>query len=182
MITKERIDIIGGDAGRARGRGFTLIEILIVIAIIAILASVILVGLGPTQREGRDSRRISDLAEVQNALELYYNHCGFYPGPSQSPGDSCGTFSALPLSSGSYSDMSGDIIGLTDIGVPQIPTDPTDSGSLMYQYESGDNGNGYTLTAQLEDTGNSVLKSDETTDPIGGTTDCGQGGLYCISL
>ena len=39
MIKKER-------------KGFTLIEILIVVAIIAILASVILVGLGPTQSLG----------------------------------------------------------------------------------------------------------------------------------
>ncbi len=49
-------------------KGFTLIEILIVVAIIAILASVVLVGLAPTQREGRDARRISDLAQVQNGL------------------------------------------------------------------------------------------------------------------
>ena len=65
-------------------KGFTLIEILIVVAIIAILASVVLVGLGPTQQAGRDARRISDLHEVQNGLELYYNKCGYYPGTSSS--------------------------------------------------------------------------------------------------
>ena len=49
-------------------KGFTLIEILIVVAIIAILASIVLVGLGPTQQSGRDARRLSDLHEIQNGL------------------------------------------------------------------------------------------------------------------
>ena len=69
-------------------KGFTLIEILIVVAIIAILASVVLVGLGPTQQAGRDARRISDLSEIQNGLELYYNAKGQYPAPA------AGTWSA----------------------------------------------------------------------------------------
>ncbi len=168
MITKEQ-------------KGFTLIEILIVVAIIAILASVVLVGLGPTQKEGRDSRRISDLSEVQNALELYYNHCGNYPGPASSPGNSCGAWSAMtPGSNAYYEDMKADVTGLTDVGVPQIPEDPTNAGSLVYVYETN-SPNSYTLAATLEDTGNAVLKSDETTDPNGSLT-CGKGGLYCLSL
>src|ERR1035441_6676978 len=72
--------------------GFTLIEILIVVAIIAILASVVLVGLGPTQQAGRDARRISDLNEAQNGLELYYNKCGYYPGPTNAA--ACAAWSA----------------------------------------------------------------------------------------
>ena len=63
---------------RPGSRGFTLIEILIVVAIIAILASVVLIGLGPTQRSGRDARRISDLSEISNALELYYQSNGTF--------------------------------------------------------------------------------------------------------
>ena len=48
-------------------KGFTLIEILIVVAIIAILASVVLVGLGPSQQSRAAMRTsISDLREVQN--------------------------------------------------------------------------------------------------------------------
>lgn len=178
MITKERINLIGSGN---RGRGFTLIEILIVIAIIAILASVILVGLGPTQREGRDSRRISDLAEVQNALELYYNHCGWYPGGGS--GD-CGAWSATGGESGgaaAYTAMVAEVEATTEIGITQLPVDPTNSGNLVYQYESV-TPNSYTLAATLEDTGNAVMKSDESTDPNGGTfTGCGT-TLYCVSL
>jgi prepilin-type N-terminal cleavage/methylation domain-containing protein len=60
--------------------GFTLIEILIVVAIIAILASVVLVGLGSSQKQANDARIFSDLTEVQNALQLYYSdHGGTYP-------------------------------------------------------------------------------------------------------
>ena len=77
-------------------QGFTLIEILIVVAIIAILASVVLVGLGPTQQAGRDARRISDLQETQNGLELWYNSCGIYPGTNSCTAGSPGTsWSAL---------------------------------------------------------------------------------------
>ncbi len=60
-------------------KGFTLIELLIVIAIIGILASVVLVGIGPAQRSGRDARRIADLRQIQNALELYKSANGQYP-------------------------------------------------------------------------------------------------------
>jgi prepilin-type N-terminal cleavage/methylation domain-containing protein len=182
MITKERIELVGGGGNRSRGRGFTLIEILIVVAIIAILASVVLVGLGPTQREGRDSRRISDLAEVQNGLELFYNNCGFYPGSSPDNGSACPTDwgSGLPASNGSYETMKAEVTGLAAIGVTQIPEDPS-GGNFVYQYESVTQ-NSYTLAATLEDTGNAALRSDEQSDPNGGTLQCGQAGLYCLSL
>ena len=54
-------------------RGFTLIELLVVIAIIAILAVVVVLTLNPAEmmREARDSNRLSDLATLQSALNLY---------------------------------------------------------------------------------------------------------------
>ncbi len=78
MVIKERLDLGGG---RTR-KGFTLIEILIVVAIIAILASIVIVGVGPAQQSGRDARRIEDLQNIRNGLQLYYSKCGYFPGPT----------------------------------------------------------------------------------------------------
>jgi prepilin-type N-terminal cleavage/methylation domain-containing protein len=61
-------------------KGFTLIELLVVIAITAILTSVMVPSLFSTKSKARDSKRISDLAQIQLALELYQdNNGGLYP-------------------------------------------------------------------------------------------------------
>lgn len=53
-------------------KGFTLVELLIVIAIIAILASVVFVALDPLTRfrEARDSRRWADISSLVNAIKV----------------------------------------------------------------------------------------------------------------
>jgi prepilin-type N-terminal cleavage/methylation domain-containing protein len=56
-----------------KARGFTLIELLVVIAIIGILSSVVLASLNGARKKGRDARRISDLKQIQLALEMYYD-------------------------------------------------------------------------------------------------------------
>ncbi len=60
--------------------GFTLLELLIVVAIIGVLASLAAVSYSSAQRRARDSQRQSDLKAIQNALEQYYaDHDGNYP-------------------------------------------------------------------------------------------------------
>jgi prepilin-type N-terminal cleavage/methylation domain-containing protein len=59
--------------------GFTLIEMLVVIGIIGILASLILVGLGGARRAGADAKKIANLNQIRNSLELYYLKSGSYP-------------------------------------------------------------------------------------------------------
>jgi len=49
--------------------GFTLIELLVVIAVIGMLASIILVSLGPARARARDARRVSDVRQMSLALE-----------------------------------------------------------------------------------------------------------------
>ena len=51
-------------------KGFTLIELLVVIAVIGMLASIVLVSLGPVRKKGRDARRQSDIRQVVAAQEM----------------------------------------------------------------------------------------------------------------
>lgn len=55
-------------------KSFTLIEVLVVIAIIGILAGMILVYLGETRKKAKDSRIIAEMGQLRNAADLYYNN------------------------------------------------------------------------------------------------------------
>ncbi|MCX6731429.1 MAG: prepilin-type N-terminal cleavage/methylation domain-containing protein, partial [Candidatus Parcubacteria bacterium] len=60
-------------------KGFTLIELLVVISIIGLLSSIVLASLNSARAKARDAKRMSDLHQLQLALELYYNQYGQYP-------------------------------------------------------------------------------------------------------
>ena len=58
---------------------FTLIELLIVIAIIGILAALIIISLNTVLPKARDARRVSDANEITKAFNEYYIANGDYP-------------------------------------------------------------------------------------------------------
>lgn len=68
--------------------GFTLVELLIVIVIIAILAAITIVAYNGIQNRANDSRRMSDLEAMNNALALYKADNGSYPKEVPNPGAS----------------------------------------------------------------------------------------------
>ena len=128
-------------------RGFTLIELLVVIAIIGLLSTLAVVSLNNARAKSRDARRVSDIKQIQTALELYYNDCGGYPTAA-----AAGSAVAGPATCGSTTYMSA------------VPANPTPNGST-YTYAGG--ANTYTLTYTLEGVSGSITAGIHTATPNG---------------
>lgn len=142
-------------------KGFTLVEVLVVIFIISLLASVVLVGLGTFRARGRDVRRIADLRSVQNILELYYAKNGQYPA------------------GGDWGDLRGAITG-AGIGVGSFPNDPLSSQS--YQYGASGNQQSYVLGVELEDADSLVLRDDVDGAAVNNYGVACDDPVYCIKF
>lgn len=61
--------------------GFTLVELLVVIGIIAVLVTIVVVAVNPVRliQNSRDTKRRSDLNQIKAAMQLYYNENKNYP-------------------------------------------------------------------------------------------------------
>ncbi|HEU5121209.1 MAG TPA: prepilin-type N-terminal cleavage/methylation domain-containing protein [Candidatus Saccharimonadales bacterium] len=68
---------------KRRDAGFTIVELLIVIVVIAVLASITVVAYNGVQARAKDAERTSDMQAVAKKLELFYVDNGYYPGFSQ---------------------------------------------------------------------------------------------------
>lgn len=64
-------------------KAFTLMELIIVIAILGILASIISANFLNSLKKGRDAKRKGDLEQIQRALEIYYEDNKAYPVTSK---------------------------------------------------------------------------------------------------
>jgi len=128
--------------------GFTMIELLIVIVILAILTTIGLGSFASSQIKSRDSRRKADLQNIAKALEVYYNDKGEYPistGNTGIIGQAWGGPFVDP-------DVAGGALYMN-----VLPTDPND---FSYFYESTD-GSYFQLYAYLENENDSDLTKDE---------------------
>ena len=105
---------------KVHNRGFTLIEILIVIGIIAVLAAIVLVAINPARqfRQANNTQRQSNVNSILNAIGQY-------------AADNKGDLSGLDITSSSteISDAGADICdNLVPKYIPALPTDP-DNGT-----------------------------------------------------
>lgn len=62
-----------------RQAGFTLIEIMVVVIVLAILAATIIPQFTGTAHDARVARAGTDIKTLENALERFYTHVGRYP-------------------------------------------------------------------------------------------------------
>ena len=108
--------------------GFTLIELIVVIGIIAILATLGLSVFGGVQKKSRDAKRKSDLKEMQTALAQYYTDNGSYPSTAGAWRGSCPSCS---YGSG-YTDTgpTGYIPDLAPQYIQRLPHDPREGQAV----------------------------------------------------
>ncbi len=92
-------------------KGFTLIEILTTVAILAILSAVVLSSLNNARIRGRDLKRVADIKQIQQALENYFDACYSYPSD---------------LSAFNGTDCKGNKL------IPSVPKDPLDKTDYIY--------------------------------------------------
>lgn len=160
-------------------KGFTVIEILIVITVTSLLAGSIIVSTTNTRKRSRDSKRKADLLAIQSALEVYYSQNKYYPTncaaglgdgvnsasqPVRIPSDwSGGEKEAMWPNLGQWINHAPRIsLGkCTMVGIPQftttyisaLPQDPINSGAYIYRYRTDSSSNparSYELDAKLE--------------------------------
>jgi len=124
-------------------RGFTLIELLVVIAIIGLLSTLAVVSLNNARQKARDARRVSDIKQMQTALELYFNDQNLYP--VEAAAVTLGAAAADTLSSTNGFDT--DAAGTVYMG--KVPAAPTPPAGNAYTYAISD-GSTYSIGFVLE--------------------------------
>jgi type II secretion system protein G len=141
-------------------KGFTLIEILVVLAIIGLLASIVIVRANTTRARARDAERVSEIKSLQNALELYFTNNNGFPITSSAV--------ILDGQDGANNSVETDLISARTI--PAIPSDPNNSGNFQYRYLQNDANNGATYEIQYYLETDSILGKDgEEAGSNGGT-------------
>lgn len=143
-----------------KNNGFTLVEVLVVIAIISILTTILLPNFSTARLKSNDANRKSRMKQIQSALETY-------------KADQAGK--KYPISSGKVINDTGNVLsGLTPGYLPVFPYDPADPRNVFY-YNS--DGSTYTLCAHLEYSADPELNNNNAgnnyCNALGGGNECG---------
>ena len=148
-------------------RGFTLMELLIVIVLLGILATLGLSSFKSSQTKSRDTKRKGDLKSISTALEIYYNDKGRYPNDA-SDGRimGCGAGDVLECTWGGQ---------FTDANNTQymaiLSKDPSKGKRYFYDVAGGNQS--YQIYARLENTLDNDVQKDASDNPYA------YSGLYC---
>ncbi len=128
-----------------------------------------------TQAQGRDARRLSDLHEIQNALQLYYDKCVTYPGGQVAA-------PCIGMTGRGFNAMELTILN-SGIGVAALPNDPVPGHT--YYYGVNADGSSYILAATMEES-SAYIFSNYTPPTLAGYAVPGlvscAAPTYCLSL
>ena len=132
-------------------KGFTLVELLVVIAIIGILSTLSVVSLNSARAKSRDARRLSDIKQIRTALDMYYDSSSTYPLSCTTTlgTGNCACLTSVGWTNTSTTNCTGTIF------MQKVPSDPLSSAS--YTYNQTSSGQSYEIIYKLEaNSGNST--------------------------
>lgn len=121
-------------------KGFTLIEVMVVLAVIAILAALISISLSSGRGNARDARRATDVENIIGALNVYYSNYGCLPTPFSNlcnsayfgiPDDGAGGWDTSLTTAGNGSFVS--FLSAAGLLTPP-PVDPVNNATYNYRY------------------------------------------------
>lgn len=152
---------------------------MIAIAIMALLTGIITVNLTKSRGKARDAKRVSDIGQLQLALELYFDRCNKYPASAVVSGQP-----TIDVAS-SCTTQSGAVITINTF-ITNIPTPGTQAGQVVYRYGTNTApATDYVLMTVLE--GYSEVVKDDLDGTVFsqncGTANNGQGTAevhYCV--
>lgn len=161
-----------------KNKGFTLVELMVVISIIAILTGIITTNLTKSRSKARDAKRVSDVSQLQLALELVFDRCNKYPLSYFPPGNS----QYPTIKTDTVCTKNGTPININTF-ITVVPSNqPIDSGDVnYYRYAaSPPNQTDYRLGTRLENT-NEVLTDDIDSNFYGlNCADSASSLVYCV--